>query len=245
MTYDDIDSALEQERLAFQQVVSGNLENACSAWSTRRCLVAPYAFSRHQHFEQAAQASSDMGWPVSLRQTGGGVTPQGPGIINISLALANSTGAQLSIADSYRLICGPIISELQLLDVEAECATVEGAFCDGAYNVVAYGRKVAGTAQRRSRLKQHPDRQAIFAHALILFDADLEAAIKAVNRLYHLMGQEQHCQTSVHCNFTSLYTNTEQNPPAEHLCQRLLEGYRAEIEKLHSTNDVSGRQDMA
>ncbi|TNF06869.1 MAG: lipoate--protein ligase family protein [Gammaproteobacteria bacterium] len=230
--YDTIDAALDQERLTFQQVIAGKLEDACSIWSTSQCLVAPYAFGRHKHFDKAAQISRDMGWPVSVRQTGGGVTPQGPGIMNISLALANTSGNKLSIADSYQLICNPIISELHLLDVDAQCASVEGAFCDGAYNVVANGRKLAGTAQRRSRLKQQPDRQGIFAHALLLFDADLEAAIKAVNRLYLLMGNEQRCRASAHCNFSGLYTNTEQKPPAEYLGQRLLEGYGAEIEKL-------------
>ncbi len=220
------------EQNMFKRVTAGSSDDTGFIWSTARCLVAPQSISRNRYFAEASQASAVLGWPVHVRQTGGGVTPQGPGILNVSLAFANTADNRLSIADSYRIICNPIITELCLLGIDAYCSSVTGAFCDGRYNVVVDGKKLAGTAQRWSRMKKHARQKVILVHALILYDTDLEEITEAVNRLCRLLKQEQRVTSGAHCNFTGACPETHGRPSAELLGQRLLMGCHAELKTM-------------
>jgi len=227
--YASMDDALQNERRLFDSVIHGGLDSASFMWSANQCLVVPLKLSHHPDFAMAAQASAASGWPVHVRQTGGGVTPQGPGIINISLALANKTDSRLSITKSYQLLCNPMIAELKQLGVCAYCASVPEAFCDGDYNTVVDGKKMVGTAQRHSRTKGKITHQAVFAHALILYKTDFEEITKQVNRLYSLMGLEQRFESSAHCSLASVCQHPDTLPSKELFSHRLMQRYNAEL----------------
>ena len=243
--------ALDREKQLFEHIIYDGLDSAAFMWSASQCLVVPLKLSHHPDFESAAAISAEAGWPVHVRQTGGGVTPQGPGIINVSLAMANTSETRLSITNGYQLLCNPMIAELKQLDISAYCASVPEAFCDGDYNIVVDGRKMVGTAQRHARTKSRTKdkaqkmRQALFAHALILYETDLQEITDAVNRLYQLMGLEQQFETHAHCDLSSVCSMQINAPSAEAFSHKLLQRYHGELAKLRDSEDFDEYQKTA
>src|SRR5690606_11267187 len=148
---------------------------SASVWEAEQGLVVPRTYRRYAGFEQACQQTEQAGWPVTVRQSGGGIVPQGPGIINLSLAYPVH-GKPLDHSDvAYQLICGLISRSLQNLGIEAHPQAVEGSFCDGRYNLAvghgAQARKIAGTAQmwrRHPAAETGSEQQIVLVHALIL-----------------------------------------------------------------------------
>src|SRR5690606_2183733 len=76
-----------------------------SVWESEQGLVVPRTYRRFAGFVQACAQFERAGWPVTVRQSGGGIVPQGPGIINLSLAYS-VRGKPLDHSDTaYLLIC--------------------------------------------------------------------------------------------------------------------------------------------
>lgn len=55
-------------------------------WQAPRSLVVPRSYRQFEPFDTVCAQYAAQGWPIIVRQTGGGIVPQGPGIINLSLA---------------------------------------------------------------------------------------------------------------------------------------------------------------
>jgi len=177
-------------------------------WQSPRGLVVPRTYAVRPGFEAACAASAARGWPVVVRQSGGGVVPQGPGILNLSLA-QTLQGRPLDHSEAlYQRLCGLIAGALLFSGIEARAQAVEGSFCDGRFNLAvgSPARKVAGTAQWWRRLPARPrqpapdaarataaaaqgraDPDAGFhvglAHALILAACDTREATAQANAL--------------------------------------------------------------
>jgi lipoate-protein ligase A len=137
------------------------------------------------------------GWPaaskahrVLVRASGGGVVPQGPGLLNLSLvwrpdAHAAAGGAPGDTEAIYHALCDGLEAALGRLGIAAAPQAVEGSFCDGRFNLAVAGRKLAGTAQSWRRVAGRP---VVLAHALIVVDADLQALTEAANAFERDLG---------------------------------------------------------
>ena len=77
-------------------------------WEGSQALVVPRKLAVNPGFERACEMMRAGGWPVHVRATGGDVTPQGPGIFNMTHVYTRPAGAKMSLAGEYDLICGPI-----------------------------------------------------------------------------------------------------------------------------------------
>ncbi|HWK71959.1 MAG TPA: lipoate--protein ligase family protein [Burkholderiaceae bacterium] len=168
--------------------------HAC-IWEAEQGLVVPRTYQRFSRFSQACSDFAEQGWPIAVRQSGGGIVPQGPGIVNLSLAYAVQ-GKPLDHSDqAYLLICRIVSRALEEYGVAAHAQAVEGSFCDGRYNLaVGVGgraRKVAGTAQlwRRHRMDPAQDHcQIVLVHALILASVDIAAVTLRANGFEQAIG---------------------------------------------------------
>ena len=138
----DTGAGLEMEAELFSAQETG----ACLWSAAQPAVVCPGAYKNHHGFEKAAAASAERGWPVLTRPTGGGAVPQGPGVINLAMAITVDTG--FTIEDGYRLITRPIRNRLEQEGLQTATGTTPGSFCDGAWNLSISGQKVVGTAQR-------------------------------------------------------------------------------------------------
>jgi len=167
-----------------------------SLWEASRSLVVPRSYRRFERFEAVSRDFQALGWPVVVRQTGGGIVPQGPGIINFSLAYRVRGAAMRHSEPGYELICTILRNALQTLGVEAFPAAVEASFCDGRYNLAVDqdGKpvKVAGTAQMWRRIPGTPEDHIGLVHALVLLDADTTALTGLLNEFEQAAGNDRH-----------------------------------------------------
>lgn len=145
-------------------------------WSSPPGLVAPRSYRKYERLDTACQEFAQHGTPVRLRRSGGGVVPQGPGILNLTLTYPADGPHSGGAENAYHHLCGTIARALVKFGISSQTLPVEGAFCDGRFNLsvpCATGpRKLAGTAQYWRR---HKGRSAVLAHALILVDTDIHA----------------------------------------------------------------------
>lgn len=191
-------AGLAAEMTMLAEVAAGRAGPSAFLWEAKAPgLVLPERFTRDARFADAAARCAAAGWPVTARRTGGGITPQGPGVLNLALAFTVAPGRARTIRDSYAAICTPLVEALGALGVTAEAAPVTGSFCDGADNLAVAGRKIVGTAQRWRGT-------ACLAHALILTEIDLPPAVAAVQRLSDGLGHADRFEVAMHCRLADL-----------------------------------------
>ena len=61
-------------------------EAVAQLWQAPQGLVVPGSYRQFTDLPAVSAHFAARGWPVWLRRSGGGLVPQGPGIINLSLA---------------------------------------------------------------------------------------------------------------------------------------------------------------
>ena len=167
-------------------------------WESSQGLVVPRTYQRHANFAASCTSFAAQGWPVTVRQSGGGIVPQGPGIINLSMAYAVRGKPLDHSDDAYLLICHVIAEALRGFGIASHPQPVEGSFCDGRYNL-AVGRgtdakKIAGTAQlwrRHAGTTAADAKQIVLVHGLILAQVDCAALTMLANGFEQALGTEK------------------------------------------------------
>ncbi|UXX82374.1 lipoyl protein ligase domain-containing protein [Roseovarius pelagicus] len=170
------------EGLALETDAFASNHTEIRLWTARqRALVCPASMQRLTGFEGAKSRTAGRGWPLHLRPTGGGAVPQGAGVLNLALGLTKDR--YFTIEDGYRLIT-QIIRDALSSDLMP--GATPDSFCDGAWNLAVFGRKVVGTAQRLRPVRQR--RKRILIHALILTHGDITPGAAAVGMFHHDLG---------------------------------------------------------
>ena len=165
-------------------------------WENYPALVVSRHDMRLPHIASVVEQLGNAGWPVLARETGGSAVAMGPGMLNLSLVLPRSlvTGASGYAMDTvYHLLCEPIQQALLTLGIPTQFASVPGAFCDGRFNLVAGGKKIAGTAQAsRANIATIGNNKEgyVLAHACLLVDIDTRRLTDIVNRFYEIAGSD-------------------------------------------------------
>jgi lipoate-protein ligase A len=168
---------LDAEEALLSRAAAG--EAVAHVWEAPVSLVVPRSYQRYAALADAREAFAQRGCPVWLRLSGGGLVPQGPGILNLSLAYPVRAPMGTLSEAVYLHLCRILANALNSLGVLTHWQAVEGSFCDGRFNL-AWGpgddaRKVAGTAQYWRRVPHGDTDQplyAVLAHAVLLVDAD-------------------------------------------------------------------------
>jgi lipoate-protein ligase A len=196
MTPDTLDAAqaLAREADLLAQVSETPDMRCLWLWDCPRALVVPRKLALLQGFDEAARASVEAGWPVTQRITGGDVTPQGPGIVNVTHAYSVPARG-FDMGREYDRLCTPIE---RALGPGASRGWKPGAFCDGAHNVQIDGLKFAGTAMRFRPARGDRGRMAVMAHALMLMRPPEPAAIAALNALLAALGEPRRIDRAAH-----------------------------------------------
>lgn len=133
-------------------------------WQTdAHAFVVPAALARRTAVQEQAQMIATHGWSLTTRGSGGGVVPQWRGTVNLAVIVPCS--ADFTLEAGYRLICSTISGALARFEIPSDTGTCESAFCDGDWNVLVKGRKLAGTAQR---LRMTTTGRVALVHAAIL-----------------------------------------------------------------------------
>lgn len=195
-----VEAGLQAEQDLLASVCAGDVEAGVLFWQpTDHALVMPRRLSRLPGFEHASIELAASGWPILLRETGGEPVPQSASTVNIALVYAppRSEGDHGRIEMAYRRLCEPVCDLLTALGGEASLGEIEGAFCDGRFNVNLNGRKLVGTAQRW-RQSKGGQRPVGLVHGALLLDNERESMVAAVNRFNQLCELEQRCRAESH-----------------------------------------------
>lgn len=177
-------------------------------WRQRPCIAIPRNFARRSGFAAAAAASGAAGWPVALRMTGGTAVAQHEGVLNVSLI---GVDRWASIDAAFEALAALVGSALAGFGLDLDAGRVEGACCDGRFNLRWRGRKLAGTA---GAIRSRRGRRATLVHAALVVDADLRRDLAAVERLEHGLGLHSAYAVAAHVTL------------AEALAGRISEGRR-------------------
>ena len=195
-----VEAGLQAEQDLLACVCAGDVEAGVLFWQpTDHALVMPRRLSRLPGFEHASIELAASGWPILLRETGGEPVPQSASTVNIAVVYAppRSEGDHGRIETAYRRLCEPVCDLLTALGGEASLGEIEGAFCDGRFNVNLNGRKLVGTAQRW-RQSKGGQRPVGLVHGALLLDNERESMVAAVNRFNQLCELEQRCRAESH-----------------------------------------------
>jgi octanoyl-[GcvH]:protein N-octanoyltransferase len=170
------------QQAVLEEVASGERGPTALMWSSSPYVGATRPETRLSGFAEAERSASDLGFPVLVRNSGGGAVAANRGSLSFSLTFPVGDlrhGLYERYADGVDLLA----AALRRVGVEAEGGEVEGEFCPGAYSVRSGGPrgvKHAGLAQRVTR-------RAARLEALILA-AETDAVRAALARFYGSLG---------------------------------------------------------
>lgn len=195
-----VEAGLDAERALLERVHVGATDCALLLWRPQdSALVMPRRLERLEGFAAAAVSCAELGWPVALRDTGGEPVPQSPAVLNVALAWAVPLGEaeQRRIENAYLRLCDPLCEWLLELGQAPDLGAVDGAFCDGRFNVTLAGRKLVGTAQRW-RKRGSDGRHVALAHGAILMENRREDMVAVVNAFYRDCALDSRCRATSH-----------------------------------------------
>lgn len=202
-----VEEGLDAERALLDEAFSGARDSGLLFWRPlQQSLVMPRRLSRLEGFAAAEQACSGLGWPIALRDTGGEPVPQSPAVLNVALvyAIPLADNEQTRIETAYQRLCQPLCDWLAALGLDPGLGEVDGAFCDGRYNVKLSERKLVGTAQRWRR-RPSDGRYVVLAHGAILMGNQREPMVEVVNAFYQQCALEMRCRAAAHVSLEERY----------------------------------------
>ena len=141
------------QQAVLEEVAAGARGPTALMWTSSRYVGATHLETRFPGFGEAVRLAEEAGFPVLLRNSGGGAVAANEGSISFSLTFPVEDlrhGLYERYAEGVELVA----AALRRVGVEAEAGEVESEFCPGAYSVRSGGRrgvKHAGLAQRVTR----------------------------------------------------------------------------------------------
>lgn len=179
---EDPEDGFGLQQVMLQEVASGERGPTALMWTSPRYVGATRPERRLPGFEEATRAVENLGFPVLVRNSGGGAVAANEGSISFSLTIPVEDLRQ-GLFERYAEGVDLVSAALRRAGTEAEGGAVEGEFCPGAYSVRSGGRlgvKHAGLAQRVTR-------RAARLEALILVSNTAEL-VPALGRFYGALG---------------------------------------------------------
>lgn len=170
------------QQVVLEDVAAGVRGPTALTWNSSPYVAPTSRERRLPNFEEAAKIAEDMGFPVLMRNSGGGAVAANEGSLSFSLTFPVED-LRHGLYERYGEGVALISSALQSLGVPAEPGEVEGEFCPGAYSIRSGGErgvKHAGLAQRVKR-------RAARLEALILV-SETGALIPVLQRFHTTLG---------------------------------------------------------
>lgn len=151
------------QQAVLEEVAAGDRDPAALLWTSSRYVGATRPETRLPGFAEAKRRAEDLGFPVLVRNSGGGAVAANEGSISFSLTLP-VTDLRHGLYERYAEGVDLVSAALRRVGVEAEGGEVDGEFCPGAYSVRSGGSK----GFKRAGLAQRVTRRAARVEALIL-----------------------------------------------------------------------------
>ncbi|CAN5760732.1 hypothetical protein BH18ACT11_BH18ACT11_14900 [soil metagenome] len=179
---DDPEVGFGLQQAVLEEVAADRRGTTALIWTSSRYVGATRQETRLPGFAAATEAASEFGFPVLVRNSGGGAVAANRGSLSFSLTFPVED-LRHGLYERYAGGLDLIASALRRVGVEAERGEVADEFCPGAYSVRSggpLGVKHAGLAQRVTR-------RAARLEALILVSQTDEVRT-VLERFYGLLG---------------------------------------------------------
>ena len=176
------EDGLGVQQAVLEEVVAGDRGPVALVWTASRYVGVTRPETRLAGFEKAVEATVNLGFPVLVRDSGGGAAAANEGSISFSLTFPVAD-LRHGLYERYTEGVELVAAALRRIGVDAEGGEVEGEFCPGAYSVRSGGPsgvKHAGLAQRVTR-------RAARLEALILVSKTAEL-VGVLERFYGALG---------------------------------------------------------
>ena len=147
------EDGLGLQQAVLEDVSSGAAGPTALIWTSSPYVGATRPETRMQGFPDAAKLAEDLGFPVLVRNSGGGAVAANTGSLSFSLTLP-VRDLRHGLFERYAEGVEIVAAALGRVGVAAEGGAVEGEFCPGEYSVRSGGLggvKHAGLAQRVMR----------------------------------------------------------------------------------------------
>jgi lipoate-protein ligase A len=170
------------QQAVLEEVASGERGPAALLWTSPPYVGATRPETRLPGFRTGVRLAGEAGFPVLVRNSGGGAVAANGGSLSFSLTFPVE-GLRHGLYERYAEGVELVVAALRRVGVEAEGGEVEGEFCPGAYSVRSGGPggvKHAGLAQRVTR-------RAARVEALILVSGT-DQIREVVGRFYGALG---------------------------------------------------------
>ena len=180
--FDDPEDGFGLQQAVLEEVAAHQRGPAALMWTSSRYVGATRPETRLPGFAAATEAASGLGFPVLVRNSGGGAVAANRGSLSFSLTFPVED-LRHGLYERYSEGLDLIASALRRVGVEAEGGEVEGEFCPGAYSVRSGGPrgvKHAGLAQRVTR-------RSARLEALVLV-SETDEVRTVLERVYGLLG---------------------------------------------------------
>lgn len=179
------DGLANEERLFQQAFVDGAARFSLSFWQQSQCLVVPQRWQSNPGIDTAKGIATAKGWPVTFRRSGGACVFHGPGVLCVSGILLNPHDPTPvdRLYEDFAIGLGAAASFLGASGVSIGPAP--DAPCDGRFNLLVAGRKLAGLAMRR---RMRDGQTVSLVHACIWLGGALEVPISAINQFESQLG---------------------------------------------------------
>ena len=170
------------QQAVLEEVAAGTRGPTALLWTSSPYVGATRPETRMPGFARAAQGAETAGFPVLIRNSGGGAVAANEGSISFSLT-SPVEDLRHGLYERYDDGAELIVAAMERVGIRAEAGEVEGEFCPGAYSVRAGGPsgiKIAGLAQRVTR-------RAARLEALILVERTAEL-VPVLRNFYDALG---------------------------------------------------------
>jgi lipoate-protein ligase A len=218
------DSVARDETLLREMLEPAAPDQIIRLWVNDPCLVTTRRLASYPLFESARAMSEEAGWPVHVRASGGSTVVHRPGVLNVSLLYRTSQGP-LRIEDYYAPLTQRLIRALGRFGVQAATGKRPGSYCDGAFNILAGNRKIAGTS---CRIIRSGGTLAVLAHAVLWVEGDVARDIAAIARFEAALGLNPDYDLAGHVTLQAMLDRPRVNRPANQTEQKAPENMVAD-----------------
>jgi len=141
------------QQAVLEEVAAGTRGPTALLWTSSPYIGATRPETRLPGFGEATRLANAAGFPVLIRNSGGGAVAANEGSLSFSLT-SPVEDLRHGLYERYDEGAGLIVTAMEKVRIKAEAGEVEREFCPGAYSVRTGGPsgiKIAGLAQRVTR----------------------------------------------------------------------------------------------